>query len=67
MQAVAFVEVHVRSEVPPAITLVEDAVNVSVGVAGVTGVTVTVTDFDTLPPAPEHVSTYVVFAAGVTF
>lgn len=37
--------------------LVGAAVSVTLG--GAAGVTVTVTDFETLPPAPVHVSVYV--------
>jgi hypothetical protein len=60
VHAVAWVEFHVRVEVPPVATLVGFAVNAAVGTAGAATVTVTVTAGLT-PPAPVQVSEYDVF------
>jgi hypothetical protein len=59
VQAVALVEDQVRVEAPPLETLLGLALKLNVG-AGVE--TDTVTDCEAEPPAPEHVSVYLVAA-----
>ena len=59
VQLVALVVVQVSADVPPLLTVVGLAVNVSVGA----GATVTVTVCDAVPPAPEQLSVKFVVAA----
>jgi hypothetical protein len=54
MQEVALVEVQVSVELPPTRTLVGLAVSVTVGAAA--AATVTLADWEAVPPAPLHVS-----------
>ena len=62
VQLVAFVEDHVSVLWPPAATWVGTAEIVTVG----GGTTVTVVDFDALPPVPVHVRVYVEVEVGFT-
>ena len=64
VHAVALVDDQVSVEVAPAIIDVGEAEKVTVGIGA--GVTDTVADWDALPPAPVHVSVYVVVAVGAT-
>jgi len=67
VQAVASVDDQVKVELPPLATLVGLALRETLGGGEVTGAeeTVTVADWDAEPPAPVHVSVYlVVFVRG---
>jgi hypothetical protein len=59
VQDVALLEVQLSVALPPEVTEVGLAVSDTLGAVGVLDVTLTVTDLLTDPPAPVHVSVYV--------
>ena len=62
VQAVAFVELHERTDEPPTVSVAGFAESVAVGAGVATGIgfTVTVTALSFVPPRPVQVAEYVV-------